>query len=72
MMVDVDSGLFSIVQMQRLTLLALVSHFRRFASCRRSALSAQPRLSGHSNKCTPILILGGHYDPNSSTCFIRL
>lgn len=38
-MVDVDSGLFSIVQMQRLTLLALVSHFRRFASCRRSALS---------------------------------
>ena len=41
MVVDVDSGQVSIVQMQRLTLLALVSLFRRFASCRRSALSAQ-------------------------------
>ena len=36
MVVDVDSGQVSIVQMQRLTLLALVSLFRRFASCRRS------------------------------------
>jgi hypothetical protein len=32
MVVDVDSGQVSIVQMQRLTLLALVSLFRRFAS----------------------------------------
>jgi hypothetical protein len=40
MVVDVDSGQVSIVQMQRLTLLALVSLFRRFASCRRSVLGS--------------------------------
>jgi len=37
MMVDVDRRTVSIVQMQRLTLLALVSYSRRFASSRRSA-----------------------------------
>jgi hypothetical protein len=59
MTVDVDSsGLFRF-QMQRLTMFALVSLFRRFAR-----VDAQPRI-------TPILILGGNYDSNNSTCFIR-
>lgn len=67
MAVDVDSGLSRL--------------FRCNAShCWHSSLAfgvlrrvdAQPRLSRHSNKFTPILIFGGHYDPNNSTCFIRL